>query len=50
MGAKRKSIRELEAACLSIRKDILDLATREVMHVGGDLFIADVVIVSGNIR
>lgn len=45
MGAKKKSIRELEAACLSIRKDILDLATREVMHVGGDLSITDVVTV-----
>lgn len=45
METKKKSIQELEAACLSIRKDILDLATREIMHVGGDLSIADVVTV-----
>lgn len=45
MDSKKKSIQELEAACLSIRKDILDLATREVMHIGGDLSIADVVTV-----
>lgn len=43
--SKKKTIQELEKACLSIRKDILDLATREVMHVGGDLSITDVVTV-----
>lgn len=43
--SKQETIKNLEKACLAIRKDILDLATREVMHVGGDLSIADVVTV-----
>ena len=42
---RERKVYELEKACLSIRKDILNLATREVMHVGGDLSITDVVTV-----
>ena len=45
MSCDKETIKRLEQACLSIRKDILNLATREVMHVGGDLSIADVVTV-----
>lgn len=45
MEDKLVTIKNLEKACLSIRKDILELATREVMHVGGDLSITDVVTV-----
>lgn len=36
-------IKELEEKALSIRTDLLELATREAIHIGGDLSIADVV-------
>lgn len=42
---KKKTIKELEAAATSIRTDLLELATKEVMHIGGDLSITDVVTV-----
>lgn len=45
MLADKEAVKRLEKACLSIRKDILKLATKEVMHVGGDLSIADVITV-----
>ena len=45
MNRKKKTIKELEAAAVSIRTDLLELATKEVMHIGGDLSITDVVTV-----
>lgn len=39
------SIYELEKAALQIRLDLLKLCTKEVIHIGGDLSIADVMTV-----
>lgn len=38
-------IRELEKSALQIRKNLLKLCTKEVIHIGGDLSIADVMAV-----
>ena len=38
-------IRELEKSALQIRKNLLKLCTKEVIHIGGDLSIADVMTV-----
>lgn len=38
-------IRELEKAALEIRKQLLKLSTMQVIHIGGDLSIADVMTV-----
>lgn len=43
--AKALSIRELEKAALDIRINLLKLCNREVIHIGGDLSIADVMTV-----
>lgn len=37
-----QSVKELEFAALNIRKDLLRLCTMEVIHIGGDLSVADV--------
>lgn len=39
---KEKTIRELEFAALEIRKALLELAAIQVIHIGGDLSITDV--------
>ena len=39
------SVYELEKAALSIRLDLLKLCTKEVIHIGGDLSITDVMTV-----
>lgn len=39
------SVQELERAALTIRKNLLKLCTEEVIHIGGDLSIADVMTV-----
>lgn len=40
-----KTERELAFAALSIRKNLLELCSRETIHIGGDLSIADVMTV-----
>ena len=35
-------IKQLERAALEIRKDLLKLCSKEVIHIGGDLSITDV--------
>lgn len=40
-----KNIRELEKAALEIRKNLLTLCNKEVIHIGGDLSITDVMTV-----
>ena len=39
------TVKELEAEALQIRKNLLSLCAREVIHIGGDLSIADVMTV-----
>lgn len=39
---KTMSIKDLEKAALAIRKALLELAATQVIHIGGDLSIADV--------
>ena len=39
------NVRELEQSALQIRKNLLKLCTKEVIHIGGDLSIADVMTV-----
>lgn len=39
------TIADLEKAALEIRKNLLELATHQVIHIGGDLSIADVMTV-----
>ncbi|MCM1118674.1 MAG: transketolase [bacterium] len=39
------SIKQLERAALEIRKDLLKLCAKEVIHIGGDLSITDVMTV-----
>ena len=38
------AIRDLEKPALKIRESLLRLCTREVIHIGGDLSIMDVMI------
>ena len=40
-----KSIEELEKAALEIRKDLLELCSKQTIHIGGDLSITDVMTV-----
>ena len=40
-----EKIKDLEYKALQIRKNLLRLCTREVIHIGGDLSIADVMTV-----
>ena len=42
---KLNTVQELEKASLQIRKNLLKLCTKEVIHIGGDLSIADVMTV-----
>lgn len=42
---KLTAIRDLEKAALKIRENLLRLCTREVIHIGGDLSITDVMTV-----
>lgn len=42
---KLTTIRDLEKAALDIRENLLRLCTREVIHIGGDLSITDVMTV-----
>lgn len=42
MAASKLTVRELEQSALTIRKNLLRLCTKEVIHIGGDLSIADV--------
>ena len=39
------TIEELELAALNIRKNLLELCTKEVIHIGGDLSVTDVMTV-----
>lgn len=41
MTEKEQIIKDLEYEALQIRKNLLRLCTREVIHIGGDLSIAD---------
>lgn len=45
MIEKEQIIKDLEYKALQIRKNLLRLCTREVIHIGGDLSIADVMTV-----
>lgn len=40
-----KSVEELEKAALQIRKDLLELCSKQTIHIGGDLSITDVMTV-----
>lgn len=40
-----KSVEELEKAALAIRKDLLELCSKQTIHIGGDLSITDVMTV-----
>lgn len=42
MGRLNMELVEIERAALSIRKDLLRLCNREVIHIGGDLSAADI--------
>ena len=42
---ENSKIRELEKASLEIRKNLLNLATQHVIHIGGDLSVTDVMTV-----
>lgn len=44
-GATMNSIYELEKAALEIRKNLLKLCSQQVIHIGGDLSIADIMTV-----
>ncbi len=39
---KKESVRELEKAALEIRKVLLELAVKEIIHIGSDLSVADI--------
>ena len=41
------TIQEMEKAALEIRVNLLKLCNREVIHIGGDLSIADIMTVLG---
>lgn len=43
--AKLLTIKELEMAALNIRKNLLTLCSKEVIHIGGDMSITDVMTV-----
>jgi len=43
--AKLHTVRDLELAALNVRKNLLKLCTKEVIHIGGDLSITDVMTV-----
>lgn len=43
LNDREKTIEELEKAVLDIKMDLLKLATKEVIHIGGDLSIVDVI-------
>ena len=42
MGRVNMELIEIERAALSIRKNLLKLCNREVIHIGGDLSVADI--------
>jgi len=42
---KKEVVKELEKAALEIRKNLLKLCTQHVIHIGGDLSVADVMTV-----
>jgi transketolase len=41
----KNTVWELEKAALEIRKNLLELCSREVIHIGGDLSVADIMTV-----
>jgi transketolase len=43
--ARKKLIARLEKAALKIRKNLLTLCSQQVIHIGGDLSVADVMTV-----
>jgi len=43
--SKLESIKDLDKAALEVRKNLLKLCTKEVIHIGGDLSITDVMTV-----
>lgn len=45
MNKRMKTIQELEKAALDIRIDLLRLCNKEVIHIGGDLSVTDVMTV-----
>ena len=45
MNASVEIVKDLEFKALQIRKNLLRLCTREIIHIGGDLSIADVMTV-----
>ncbi len=42
MMRKTKNVRELEKAALEIRESLLKLAVKEIIHIGSDLSVADI--------
>lgn len=42
---KLSTVSELEGAALEIRKNLLKLCSKEVIHIGGDLSVADIMTV-----
>ena len=42
---KLTSVEELKHAALEIRKNLLNLCSKQTIHIGGDLSIADVMTV-----
>lgn len=43
--ANKETVKKMEKAALGIRTDLLKLSTRHVIHIGGDLSVADVMTV-----
>ena len=43
--SREKLLEELENAALSIRRNLLTLCSQQVIHIGGDLSVADVMTV-----
>ena len=41
----KTTVWEMEKAALEIRKNLLELCSREVIHIGGDLSVADIMTV-----
>lgn len=41
----KKTVQELEKAALEIRKGLLEICSKEIIHIGGDLSLADIMTV-----